>query len=297
MRYFFIFLCLCTYDLIAQVQIDTTTDLSFVQSYFLPSQKVIIDGAHNNLHKAYTGFKPLVLLLAKLGFSVSANESNFQNAVGLSENTLLIIANPIASINRGRPFNPIHSAFSPEEISSIQHWVLKGGKLLLIADHMPFAGAMVDLAKAFEIEYVNGFVDATTDRWPPRTFYSSNHSFNNSHKLFKHLDSISSFTGSALKLPVQAIPLFRFSASDTIILTDTAWSFSPELARKSLGNYVQGGLMKYGKGKVAVFGEAAMFTAQTIIPQGIKAGFNSEYAPQNIEFIKALLQWMFDAEN
>ncbi|MGB0915797.1 MAG: hypothetical protein ACPGVI_06975, partial [Crocinitomicaceae bacterium] len=42
---------------------------------------------------------------------------------------------------------------SKEEITFIKNWVKKGGKLVLIADHMPFAGAANDLAKAFGFEF------------------------------------------------------------------------------------------------------------------------------------------------
>ncbi len=44
-----------------------------------------------------------------------------------------------------------------------------------------------------------------------------------------------------------------------------------------------GAILKFGKGKVAVFGEAAMFTAQ-IVNSNVKVGFNSEYAPHNVQF-------------
>jgi hypothetical protein len=49
------------------------------------------------------------------------------------------------------------SAFSPTEIEVVKNWVKDGGSLLLIADHMPFAGAVADLAKAFGFIFFNGF--------------------------------------------------------------------------------------------------------------------------------------------
>src|SRR5262249_46406591 len=61
---------------------------------------------------------------------------------------------------------PTLSAFSEAEIRAVRDWVQVGGKLLLIADHMPFAGAVADLAAAFGVHYTNGYVfnQKTVDR-------------------------------------------------------------------------------------------------------------------------------------
>jgi hypothetical protein len=53
---------------------------------------------------------------------------------------------------------------------------------------------------------------------------------------------------------------------------------------------VQGAYMNYGKGRIVVFGEAAMFTAQL---QGKnKIGMNEKSASQNAQFLLNTLHWL-----
>jgi hypothetical protein len=61
---------------------------------------------------------------------------------------------------------------------------------------------------------------------------------------------------------------------------------------------LQGALLEFGSGRVAVFGEAAMFTAQ-IVEQGPfseRIGFNARRATQNKTFILNVLHWLSRAE-
>lgn len=289
--FFFTFLILNYLLAQAQVQIDTSIILDHVPRITV-NKTIMIDGAHNNLHRAHTGFRPTALVLKKMGFEVIGNDQKFYSFENLKGIHILVIANPIASANRGRPVVPIFSAFEPLEINCLENWVRHGGKLILIADHMPFAGAMDSLANIFGIKYENGFVDGQTERWPPRTFRARDNNLTDAGLNLKSIDSVSTFTGSALKLPPHGNPILSFSGADTITFTDTAWVFSPNLKMKSLDGYVQGGIVRHGKGVVAAFGEAAMFTAQKIMPDGIRVGINSELAGQNIAFIEALMKFL-----
>ena len=49
--------------------------------------------------------------------------------------------------------------------------------------------------------------------------------------------------------------------------------------------------MKYGKGRIVVFGEAAMFTAQ-ISGKGNKMGMNVKSASQNPQFVLNVIHWL-----
>ena len=53
---------------------------------------------------------------------------------------------------------------------------------------------------------------------------------------------------------------------------------------------LQGVLLRPGKGRLAVFGEAAMFSAQTSGPT--RFGFNDPTAPQNAQFVLNTLHWL-----
>ena len=72
---------------------------------------------------------------------------------------------------------------------------------------------------------------------------------------------------------------------------DTAWRFSDNTPRQYLGGFYQGALLEYGNGKVALFGEAAMFTAQ-VVNGNFKVGINSDVAPQNAQFVLNLVRWL-----
>ncbi|HBB91962.1 MAG: hypothetical protein A2X22_07435 [Bacteroidetes bacterium GWF2_49_14] len=176
-----------------------------------------------------------------------------------------------------------------------------GGRLLLIADHMPFAGAAGDLGNAFGFDWVNGFAFTSENSWPPSVFSAADGSLNKSPvteglNTREEITSVSTFTGSAIKSPEGATNILCFSPDHYALIPDTAWVFSNKTQRLKLDGFCQGAILNHGKGKVAVFGEAAMFTAQ-IVNGNMKVGFNSEDAPQNAQFILNLIHWMDGQDN
>lgn len=52
--------------------------------------------------------------------------------------------------------------------------------------------------------------------------------------------------------------------------------------------------MRVGNGRVAVFGEAAMFIAQTWVQDGLvrRMGMNHPEAPENARFVLNVLHWL-----
>jgi hypothetical protein len=73
-------------------------------------------------------------------------------------------------------------------------------------------------------------------------------------------------------------------------MPQTAWEFSKDTPAISGENLVQGAYMNYGKGRVVIFGEAAMFTAQR---QGKnKMGMNQQSAAQNFQFMLNVMHWL-----
>jgi hypothetical protein len=53
-----------------------------------------------------------------------------------------------------------------------------------------------------------------------------------------------------------------------------------------------GALLTFGKGRVAVFGEAAMFTAQVSGEQRRPMGMNMPTAAQNPQFLLNVMRWL-----
>lgn len=61
---------------------------------------------------------------------------------------------------------------------------------------------------------------------------------------------------------------------------------------QSAEGWAQEAFKTYRKGRVVVFGEAAMFTAQLAGPQSIKAGMNSDYASENYQLLLNVMHWL-----
>ncbi|WBX70781.1 hypothetical protein [Tenacibaculum retecalamus] len=255
---------------------------------------IYIDQSHQNFHQKEGRFKPFADLLAADGYKVDS----IINLKNLKIDDILIISNPIHQKNVRNWRQPIHSAFTKTEIAFIQNWVKKGGKLLLIADHMPFAGAANNLANAFGFNFCDGFAYLQKEkRNLPDVFSEDNERLVSSEitngNLGKKINAVTTFTGSSFTIPKAAKEILKFKKNDYCLAPEVAWQFNDETPRHDLKDKYQGAILKYGKGKIAVFGEAAMFTAQTITNNsGIyKFGFHAKSAPNNVAFIRNLLFW------
>jgi len=51
-------------------------------------------------------------------------------------------------------------------------------------------------------------------------------------------------------------------------------------------------MLQYGKGRVVIFGEAAMFTAQLQGPDRRPMGMNQPTAKQNPQFLLNVIHWL-----
>jgi ketosteroid isomerase-like protein len=247
-----------------------------------------IDGAHHNLHQLEGGFGPFASLARADGYQAVAVDTLSRQV--LESLDILVIANPLHTSNVGNWKNPVPSAFSEEEISLIEDWVRSGGSLLSIADHMPYGGAAASLAAKFGFTYENGFVVSQQRQWPPEMYRKSEGTLN-SNVFTIGVDSLAGFTGSALLPHKEALIVGAFPPQHRLLLPEVAWEFDENTPEKPLENYVMGAAMPYGKGKVAFFTEAAMFTAQ-IVQDKYKVGFNSDRAPDNQRFVRNVLHWL-----
>jgi len=258
---------------------------------------IFIDQAHYNFHTMEGNFIAFAKLLKEDGYQVKPLNSYIRTPEALNGCKILVIANALHYSNIQNWTLPTPSAFTKEEIAAIKLWVKNGGSLLLIADHMPFAGAAFDLGKAFGFEFINGFAFEGSGSWPPIVFTQADKTLpssplSNGIQPYERIDTVTTFTGSAFFAPTAAIPVLSFSEERHVSFQpDTAWRFNAYTPWENLKGYYQGALRKCGKGKVAVFGEAAMFTAQ-IVQGSVKVGFNSEWAPQNAQFTINLIHWL-----
>ncbi len=295
------FIVICFYEpfaLIAQQIPDTSFTYDIKQTAYQQGNGpvILIDGAHNNFHTVDGNFFAFAKLMRQDGYQVSGLTDSITSPEILKRCKILVIANALHSSNTETWALPTPSAFSGEEIINIKRWVENGGSLFLIADHMPFAGAAYELGKAFGFEFINGFAYTRKNSWPPSVFSRKDNTLNDSpitygKQVNEQISEISTFTGSAFKAPSGAIPILSFIEENYILKPDTAWIFKDDTPKQKLAGCNQGAIMEFGKGKVAVFGEAAMFTAQ-LVRGDFKVGFNSDQALQNAQFTLNLIHWL-----
>ena len=262
--------------------------------------RVAIDEAHHNFHTAGGRYKPFAELLRRDGYRVDGLNQPF-SADSLKDVNVLVIANALNERNAEEWSLPTPSAFRTDEIGAVRAWVEKGGSLFLIADHMPFAGAAADLANAFGVEFSNGFA-VSKPTGQPMTFTFGpgaglmESAVTQGRRDQERVTKVVTFTGSAFKPPRDAIPVLAFSADFVSLKPDQAWQFTAATPREPLEGWCQGAVMRIGKGRIAVFGEAAMFSAQLAGPAKQKAGMNAPGAEQNYQLLLNVLHWLTRAK-
>jgi len=257
---------------------------------------VLIDEAHFNFHTASGRYLPFAELLRRDGYVVKPSTSKFTKEA-LKDAKILVIANALAEQNNDKWSLPTPSAFTDEEILAACDWVKSGGALLLIADHMPFPGAAEKLANEFEIKFTNGFATNQKTQGVPDVFSLTDktlvdHPILKGREKNENVDSVTSFTGSAFQLGKDAKPLMVFSENYVSLNPQVAWQFNETTERKEIKGWYQGATLKSGKGRVAVFGEAAMFSAQLGGPNKNPMGMNSPLAKQNAQFLLNVMHWL-----
>ncbi|HEU5289079.1 MAG TPA: DUF4350 domain-containing protein [Cyclobacteriaceae bacterium] len=250
---------------------------------------VLVDEAHHNFHTTTNRFKPFSILLRRDGYQVNGGTSTFSKET-LKKVGILVISNALNERNAQDWSLPTPSAFTDEEIQAVEAWVKAGGSLLLIADHMPFPGCNEKLAAAFGFKFYNGFALDTTKQGSPDLFSVTNKRLS-TNKITSDLDSIYSFTGQAFDIPASATALLTLDENFKIWSPRVAWRFEQETTKMPGNKKVQIAMLEYGKGRVVVSGEAAMFTAQ--LAGGVnKMGFNHPIAKHNSEFLLRLIHWL-----
>lgn len=257
---------------------------------------VLIDEAHNNFHTADGRYKPFADLLRRDGYRVIGSRAKFTRD-SLKNARILVIANALSEKNLSRQILPTFSAFTLQEIAAVRSWVEEGGSLLLIADHMSWSGAAAKLGSAFGFLFANGFA-FTVDGLGTMEFRTEDGSLQD-HAIVRGRDSresidfVMTFTGQAFRVRrgVDARPVMIFDDRALLLMPTEAWRFSKQTPRMSASGMFQGATLQHGSGRVAVFGEAAMFTAQ-ISKKKQPMGMNHPAAKYNAQFLLNIMHWL-----
>ena len=291
------FFCLISINIFSQQIADTSFNPLIAKPEYAPGKGpvVAIDQGHNNFHTASGRYLPFARLLRSDGYKVDSLKGNFTN-IQLKDVRILVIANALNKINIQNWYVPTPSAFTAEEIKTVRLWIEKGGSLFLIADHMPFGGAAADLAAAFGFTFTNGFA-ADTSKQGSDYFYRKDGtlascSISNGRNTSETVNKVVTFTGQAFRIPAGATSILNFGEKYLLLETDTAWVFDSHTKYAGIKDWSQGAYTRYGKGRVVMFGEAAMFSAQLAGQNQRRVGMNSDYAEENYKLLLNIIHWL-----
>lgn len=281
----------------AQVQVDSAFDTRVAAPQFVHGSGpvVLIDEAHNNAHTLGGRYAPFVHMLRSDGFRVAPLKAEFTGEV-LKGAALIVIANASASNSAQKTNFPVASAFSLEEIETLRKWVVEGGSLLLIADHAPWGGAAEDLAKTFGVLFSNGYAMRESGKFENFVFSTANgslvkHAVTRGRRRSERVDAVVTFTGQAFRAPALQ-PVLRIPGGVSLFLPERAGELTSATPRIDASALLQGAVGRYGRGRLAVFGEAAMFTAQLLGPSREPMGMNHPTATQNKQFVLNVAHWL-----
>ena len=285
----------------SRVEPPRTVDKSFsyvIKNPAYPEGKgpvVLIDEAHNNFHTAVGTYLPFADLLKQDGYVVKQAKDKISVEL-LKPGVIYVIADAQPPFKAGDP-----PTFSAEEIQMLNEWVKKGGDLFVITDHMPDPGAIKDLALSFGIQVSNGYVmeGPPPGRPGPTLFKTSDESLAD-HFLTKGRNSeeqvrrIATFAGSAFRCDEGFHPLLILGEGFRSWIPKEYNKFPPGTPNIDVSGWCQGGIMPYGKGRIAFFAEAAMFTAQVFANGRVKAGMNHPLGRDNARLLLNILHWLSD---
>jgi hypothetical protein len=266
---------------------------------------VVLDEAHANFHTVSGRYKPFADLLQADGYRVIAGTQTF-TAGALGGAQVLVIANAVGlGLNNANVGNP-PPAFTDAECDAVRDWVRAGGSLLLIADHAPFGATAASLAERFGVEMGKGYAWVVTGNSsePSTTIeYSRDKALLGTHAITRGVTRVVAFTGQSLSVPPGATALLKFGVAYESSAADgqadmAAFREGKPTKARSLTNRAQAVAFDYGKGRVVMTGEAAMFSAQVIRfkdeqgrSQESKMGMNVP-GNDNQRFLLNILHWL-----
>ncbi len=83
---------------------------------------ILINEAHNNFHTSSERYAPFAKLLTADGYRVQGLNGSLSSEA-LAQAGVLVIANPTSAKNRGRTILSTYSAFTEDEIATVEGWI------------------------------------------------------------------------------------------------------------------------------------------------------------------------------
>ncbi len=231
--------------------------------------RILFDEAHHNFHTSTGRYQPFAEALIQDGYMLTPNKQKITPEV-LAGYDVFVCANAFSAAPDSSGRLSPRLAFTAEECHHLKQWVLNGGSMWLIADHEPAGNAVENLADSFGVSMSKSFtadpknfdkivLDASWIRYSVENKNLGNHSIVKGRNEAERIRTALSFTGQSLKGPKNSTPF--------LLLSNAAYDVShieDRLNAKiiSAKGRCQGLAMEFGKGRVVICGEAAMFTSQ-----------------------------------
>ncbi|MBM3757155.1 MAG: DUF4350 domain-containing protein [Acidobacteria bacterium] len=241
-----------------------------------------IDDRHYNFHTVDGGYSTFARFLRKDGYVV--------RAAGTQQN-VLVIANALSKENSRRWEAPYSPAFSDSEAREIAAWVKQGGSLLLVVDHQPFPACNNSLAAKFNVQFHDGYASDPERGRSPSVFSMSNGGLR-PHTVTAGIDSVATFTGSAFQAP-DAVALLVFGGNAVSSTFDRpGGARGKAVSITPVAGWLRGAALEFGRGRVVISGEAAMFSAQRAGAERTPMGMNHPAAANNARYLRQVMGWL-----
>lgn len=256
---------------------------------------VLIDEGHQNFHTLGGRYAAFGKLVARDGFVVRAHAGPFTRP-SLDSARVLVVANALSERNLDAWNLPVWPAFDTTEVQEVEGWVHDGGSLLLVADHMPFGGAAENLAAAFGVFLSSGFAQDATGESQFTVRRADGllrpHPVTDGRGPGERVDSVRVFTGEAFRTAMPVDTLLAMGRGSVVLFPQVAWQFSPLTPQFRADGMLVGAALTHGRGRVVVFGEAAMLTAQLAGPERQPVGMSSPEAADHPKLVLNTVRWL-----
>ena len=286
----------------AQQLIDSTFTFNPKEPVYAYDQGPIIhiDEYHHNDMSMNNRMFPLIPILRNDGYRVASLNQALDEQL-LSEIKILVIIGALHESNVDNWKLPTPSSLTRNEEDALISWVEKGGSLLLVADHMPFPGAISNLSGRLGVEWHNGFVIDSVN-WGMSIFTRREntlmeHPLLNGRSSEERINWVATYYGSGFKIKDPSIiGLFSFDNPNIVSYqTEEAWRMNKNTPVIDSKDLYQAAIQERGKGKIAFIGEASLFSAQLVGKNKNPVGINLPNEGQNLQFVLNLFHWLSGA--
>ena len=276
---------------------------------------ILVDIAHHNFldvvesHAALLEREGFTLRILRMPFDREVLAGVAAVIIGLPSAARNAVTEPRTPEKFARAWQPpFPAAFTAREIVILREWVTEGGGLALVFDHMPVSNAVEELAAALGIEVANGHAyDERMLEWHGDSLSRgeagaavfrradgtlARHPITDGRSVAERIDSVALGGGAAFRPLPEGEPLLMLGESFVSLRPEVPFGFEEDTPRQPIGGWWQGGVLRIGRGRVAVFSDAGILAT----PEEVAAGEPpwDGWQVQNPQLFVNTLRWLSD---